>query len=133
MKNNIHGFADRQLSYVKPCRPMLCFIQTLPRRHIIVSQRYDPCEFPGFVWTDCWGNKSCYVITSPANCHFSSSHCIGKNCPSSTYLSGIFVANRHQYGYFPKHVGNPRLYDPKNMSLLVGVTYFLEPPSQNKQ
>ena len=35
----------------------------------IVSQRCDPCEFPGFVWTDCWGNKSCYVITSPANSH----------------------------------------------------------------
>ena len=33
----------------------------------IVSHRYNPCEFPGFVWTDCWGNKSCYVITSPAN------------------------------------------------------------------
>ena len=34
----------------------------------IVRQRYKPCGFPGFVWTDCWGNKSCYVITSPANC-----------------------------------------------------------------
>ena len=33
----------------------------------IVCLRYKPCEFPGFVWTDCWGNKSCYVITSPAN------------------------------------------------------------------
>ena len=33
----------------------------------IVNSRYDPCEFPGFVWTDCWGNKSFYVITSPAN------------------------------------------------------------------
>ena len=33
----------------------------------IVRQRYKPCGFPGFVWTDCWGNKSCYVITSPAN------------------------------------------------------------------
>ena len=26
-----------------------------------------PCEFLEFVWTDCWGNKSNYVITSPAN------------------------------------------------------------------
>ena len=33
----------------------------------IVCRRYKPCEFPGFVWTDCWGNKSYYVITSPAN------------------------------------------------------------------
>ena len=33
----------------------------------IVCQRCKPCEFLGFVWTDCWGNKSNYVITSPAN------------------------------------------------------------------
>ena len=33
----------------------------------IVCRRYKPCEFPGFVWTSCWGNKSYYVITSPAN------------------------------------------------------------------
>ena len=33
----------------------------------IVCQRYKPCGFPGFVWTDCWGNKSYYVITSLAN------------------------------------------------------------------
>ena len=33
----------------------------------IVCRRYKPCEFPGFVWTNCWGNKSDYVITSPAN------------------------------------------------------------------
>ena len=39
-------------------------LQTLPR---IVCQRYKPCEFLGFIWTDCWGNKSNYVITSPAN------------------------------------------------------------------
>ena len=32
-----------------------------------VCQRYESCGFPGFVWTDCWGNKSYYVITSPAN------------------------------------------------------------------
>ena len=30
-------------------------------------RRYKPREFLGFVWTDCWGNKSNYVITSPAN------------------------------------------------------------------
>ena len=33
----------------------------------IVCRRYKPCEFPGFLWTDCRGNKSYYVITSPAN------------------------------------------------------------------
>ena len=33
----------------------------------IVCRRYKPCEFPGFVWIECWGNKSYYVITSPAN------------------------------------------------------------------
>ena len=33
----------------------------------IVCWRYKLCEFLGFVWTDCWGNKSYYVITSPAN------------------------------------------------------------------
>ena len=33
----------------------------------VVCRRYKPCEFLGFVWTDCWGNKSHYVITSPAN------------------------------------------------------------------
>ena len=30
----------------------------------IVWRNYKPCEFPGFVWTDCWGNKSYHVITS---------------------------------------------------------------------
>ena len=33
----------------------------------IVCRRYKPCEFLGLVWTDCWGNKSDYDITSPAN------------------------------------------------------------------
>ena len=63
MKNNIHGFTDRQLSAVKPCT--LFFIQNFAA--YIVYRRYKPCEFPGIVWTDCWGNKTYYVITSPAN------------------------------------------------------------------
>ena len=33
----------------------------------IACRRYKPCEFLGLVWTDCWGNKSDYDITSPAN------------------------------------------------------------------
>ena len=33
----------------------------------IVCRRYKPCGFLGLAWTNCWGNKSNYVITSPAN------------------------------------------------------------------
>ena len=33
----------------------------------IVYRRCKPCEFLWFVWTDCWSNKSYYIITSPAN------------------------------------------------------------------
>ena len=33
-----------------------------------MCRHYRPCGFLGFVWTDCWGDKSNYVITSPANC-----------------------------------------------------------------
>ena len=32
-----------------------------------VCRRHKPCEFLSYVWTDCWGNKSYYIITSPAN------------------------------------------------------------------
>ena len=32
-----------------------------------MCRHYRPCEFLGFVWTDCWGDKYNYVITSPAN------------------------------------------------------------------
>ena len=40
----------------------------------IVYRRYKPCEFLEFVWTDCWGNKSNYVITSPANSNCAKIH-----------------------------------------------------------
>ena len=63
MKNNMHAFTDNKVLCVKPC--MQFFIQTLPR--VFVCRLYQPCEFLEFVWTDCWGNKSNYVITSPAN------------------------------------------------------------------
>ena len=34
----------------------------------ILFWHYKPCEFLGFVCTDCWGNANCViVITSPAN------------------------------------------------------------------
>ena len=36
----------------------------------IVYRRFKSCEFLEFVWTDCWGNKSNYVMTSPANCWY---------------------------------------------------------------
>ena len=63
MKNNIHGFtADNCLS-VKPC--MFVFYSNFAA--YIVCRRHKPCEFLWFVWTDCWGNKSYYIITSPAN------------------------------------------------------------------
>ena len=34
----------------------------------IVYRCYKPCEFLGFVQTNCWGHKSNYVITSLVNC-----------------------------------------------------------------
>ena len=59
MKNNIHGFTD---SY-----KAMCVVFHFNFAAYIVCRRYKPCELPGFVWTDCWDNKSYYVITSPAN------------------------------------------------------------------
>ena len=63
MKNNIHG--------LKPITDCLwshgCSFYSNFAVYI-VCRRYKPCEFLWFVWTDCWGNKSYYVITSPANC-----------------------------------------------------------------
>ena len=38
---------------------------------------------------------------------------------AKTVFIYILVANRYQYGYFPKHVGNPRLFNPTKMSLSV--------------
>ena len=48
---------------VNPC--VLSSAQTLSRS--LVCRHCRPCEFLGFVWTDCWGDKSNYVITSTAN------------------------------------------------------------------
>ena len=62
MKNNIHGFTDDNCLSVKPC---MFFYSNFAA--CIVCRRDKPCEFPRFVWTDCWGNKSYYVINSPAN------------------------------------------------------------------
>ena len=61
MKNSIHDFTDNNLLPVKPC--MLCSNFAA----CIVYRRYKPWEFLWFVWTDCWGDKSRYIITSPAN------------------------------------------------------------------
>ena len=70
-----HGFTDNNLLAVKPW--LVCCFSNFPA--CIVCRCYKPCEFLWFVWTDCWGNKSNYVITSPAN-----SHCrvriVGSNC-----------------------------------------------------
>ena len=59
MKINIHGFTERQT--------VIGYEASSNFAAYIVCRRYKPCEFPRFVWTDCWGNKSYYVITSPAN------------------------------------------------------------------
>ena len=64
MKNNIHCFTDRQT--VIGYEAMYVGFHSNFAAYI-VCRRYKPCEFPGFVWTDCWGNKSYYVIISPAN------------------------------------------------------------------
>ena len=59
----MHGFTVKKLLSVKSC--MLFFTQTLPR--ILCACAISRVTFFGFVWTHCWGNKSNYVITSPAN------------------------------------------------------------------
>ena len=55
----------------------------------IVCRRFKPCEFLWFVWTDCWGNKSYYVITSPAN-----SYCSSLQTTCSTVQDGYFDSSR---------------------------------------
>ena len=70
MKNNINRPMASQTMAV--CKAMHVFLFKLCRVGVyIVCRRDKPCKFPGFVWTDCWGNKSYYVITSPANSPFS--------------------------------------------------------------
>ena len=61
-KNGIHDFTDKLLS-VKPC---MLFHSNFAA--YIVCRRYKLCEFLEFVWTNCWGNKSIYAITSLATC-----------------------------------------------------------------
>ena len=51
MKNNIHGFTDRHWLWSH-----VVFHSNFDA--FFVCQRHKPCGFPGFVWTDCWGNKS---------------------------------------------------------------------------
>ena len=63
MKNNIHGFTDRHFIV---CETMYIVFQSNFAAYI-VCRSYKRCEFLGFVWTDCRGNKPYYVITSPAN------------------------------------------------------------------
>ena len=43
-----------------------CFLFKLCRVYCVPAP-YKPCEFLWFVWTDCWDNKSYYIIISPAN------------------------------------------------------------------
>ena len=86
MKNNMHGFTDRQLSSVKPC--MLFFIRTLPR--ILCAGAISRVSFLGFVWTDCWANKSYYVITSPVRIEQS----LGCTVYILRHMHNVQMANR---------------------------------------
>ena len=66
MRNNIHSFTgDLTCLWSMYVVVVVFFYSNFVA--CIVYRRYKPCEFLGFVWTDCWGNKSYYVITSPAN------------------------------------------------------------------
>ena len=71
MKNNIPGFTDNNCLSV--CEAMYVVFHSNFAAYI-VSRCYKPCGFPGFVWTDCWGNKSYYVITFLANTPSNSIH-----------------------------------------------------------
>ena len=62
--SNQHTWLHRQTAIV--CEAMYDHFHSNFAAYI-VCRGYKPCEFLGFVWTDCWGNKSNYVITSPAN------------------------------------------------------------------
>ena len=62
MKSNTPTWLHRKQQSVKPC---MLFHPNFAA--YIACRRYQPCEFPGFVWTDCWGNKFKYVITSLGN------------------------------------------------------------------
>ena len=63
MEDSTHGFTD---NFLVVCEAMYVVFHSNFAAYI-VYRRYKPCEFLEFVWTDCWGNKSSYVITSPAN------------------------------------------------------------------
>ena len=80
------------------CEPMCALFQSNFAAYI-VCRGYKPCEFLGFVWTDCWGNESYYVITSPANSEFWGQR-VGelfflflffKKAPKSTTFGCIFI------------------------------------------
>ena len=58
----MYGFTVDNCLAVKPC-----ILNCSNFASYIVYRGCKPCEFLWFVWTHCWGNKSYYVITSPAN------------------------------------------------------------------
>ena len=76
----------------------------------IVCRCYKPCEFLWFVWTDCWGNKSNYVITSPA-----------KNADTQ-YIRDKFWMKNNIHGF-----------TDKNLLLSVQIPYVYQRLVWNKQ
>ena len=51
MKNNIHSFTDNNLLSVNEA---MYAVFHLSFAVYIVCRCYKPCEFLGFIWTDCW-------------------------------------------------------------------------------
>ena len=76
----------------------------------IVFWRYKPCEFLWFLWTDCWGNKSYYVITSPANWLFRDNCQLLCNASIILYIKwtfgvDIFTVWNYKLDWNPLHAG----------------------------
>ena len=63
MKNIIHNFTDNNWIVFEVMH--VVFHSNFAA--YIVCRHYKPCGFFRFVWTDYWGNKFDYVISSPAN------------------------------------------------------------------
>ena len=100
MKNNVNGSTDDKVSV---CEAMYVIFHSNFAVYI-VCQRKKPCEFLWFVWTDCRGNKSYYVITSSANSSWPHTWCV-----------------------LPAHIGQCKLvsYDYFSREIIVYYLYYL--------
>ena len=63
-----------------------------------MCQRYKLCEFLWFVWTDCRGNKSYYVITSSANLEAGPAY-LCSLCSSSWQSLHVNLSQVSQYSF----------------------------------